>query len=159
MSFLYRRAEVRLAALLVVCLLLCLWSGEARCGKATRTKKRPVWIVFFSSAECPRCSDVNALIHALQKKYPLKTKRFRIDKPEHYALFQALEAIHGEQPFGVPLVMVGESILLGESEIMSGLEETVKRLSKAGGAGLPYLGPLEKPRSLKPGMRLKSDQP
>ena len=159
MSWSYHCREIRLATMVVVCLLFCLWGGEARCGKASRTKNRPVWVVLFSSAKCPRCSHVDTLIQALQKKYPLKIRRFGIDKPEHYALFQALEAIHGEQPFGVPLVIIGESILLGESEIKSTLEETVKGLSMAGGSGLPYLGPFERPRSVKPGIRLKSDQP
>ena len=161
MTFRSTPFEVRLATILVVCLVLCLWGGGARGGKTARTKKGPVWVVVFSSTDCPRCSHVDNLIRSVQKRYPLKIKRFAIDKPEHYALFQTLEAIHGEQPFGVPLVIVGESILIGEDEINRTLENTVQDLSRAGGSGLPYLGQFDKrkPRSPKSGIRLKSDQP
>jgi len=153
--------QVRLATILVACLLLCLWGGSARGAKASGKKKGPIWVVVFSSADCPRCVHVDDVIRTQQKKYPLRIRRFGIDKPEHYALFKALEAIHGEQAFGVPLVILGESILIGEDEINRTLEKNVKGLSRAGGAGPPYLGDFDKKklRPLKSGIRLKSDQP
>ncbi len=41
----------------------------------------------------------------------------------------------------MPLIMVGDSILIGENEISGKLESTVKRLARKGGSSLPYLGP------------------
>jgi len=155
------RAEVRLATILVVFMLFFLWGGGARAGKPAKTKKGPVWVVLFSSADCPRCSHVDDRIRALQKKFPVKLKRFSIDRPGHYALFHAMEAIHGEVRFGVPLVIIGESIIIGEDEINRTLEETVKRLSQAGGSGLPYLGPSKRRKrpSVTPAAGSAADRP
>jgi hypothetical protein len=71
----------------------------------------------------------------------VRVKTFDIDRPEDCRLFDRLEAIHGESKFAVPMVMLGESILIGEETIIKNLEKTVQRLSCAGGASLPYLGP------------------
>ena len=40
----------------------------------------------------------------------------------------------------MPLVMVGESILMGEEEITGKLEKTVRSLARSGGSPFPYLG-------------------
>lgn len=104
------------------------------------SKRKPVWVVFFYSKGCPNCEPVGEFLDVLKKSYPVRLKSFDIDNPEHYGLYQRLEEIHARGAFAVPLVMVGESILIGEREISTRLEKIVRNLSRSGGASLPYLG-------------------
>ncbi len=110
--------------------------------QASRKKSATVWVVFFFSQDCPRCESVRVLLKALKSSYPfVRLRVFDVARERDYELFRHLESIHSNEQFGVPLVMVGESILEGEDQIAAKLEKTVKRLSRAGGASLPYLGP------------------
>ena len=77
----------------------------------------------------------------LASEYPLKVKTFDVSRDEDYVLLSKLEAIHARKKFAVPLVLVGDSILVGEKRIMARLEKTVSRLTRGGGGALPYLGP------------------
>jgi hypothetical protein len=107
---------------------------------ASRKKGGTVWVVLFSSRDCPRCDSVKELLQSLKSAYPVRTKVFDVAQDKDYALFRKLESIHSENEFAVPLVMVGESIIQGEDHIAAELEPTVKRLSRGRGAPLPYLG-------------------
>lgn len=102
-----------------------------------------MWIVLFASQDCPRCDAVKELLAVLSERYPVHIKAFDVGKEHDYELFRSLEQIHSEEPFGVPLVMVGEVILMGDRTIARDLEKIVDRLSRSGGAPLPYLGPEE----------------
>jgi glutaredoxin len=106
-------------------------------GKAS---KRPVAIVFFAAHDCPRCENVKDLVKVLKARYTLKVKDFDVDKDADYSLFKRVEAIHASDKFAVPLILVGESILMGEDEITGKLEKTVRRLARSGGSRFPYLG-------------------
>jgi thiol-disulfide isomerase/thioredoxin len=111
--------------------------AEARHGGK---RKGAVWVVFFSSKDCPKCAHVNRLIHALARRYPLRIRKYGIEKPKNYDLFEKLEAIHSDDGFAVPLVILGETILMGEGAISEHLEGTIRRLVAAGGAPAPYMG-------------------
>lgn len=100
-----------------------------------------VGIVFFSSNDCPHCRTIKNELRRIQRLYPVKLWTFNIDNPKAYELFTKLESIHSSDGFGVPLIMLDESILMGEAEIKKRLEPTVRRLMKSGGSPLPYLGP------------------
>lgn len=115
-----------------------------------RAKADPgaVWIVFFASKDCSKCKSVKRLLRSLRGVYPIRTKSFDIGRKSHYRLFERLEAIHSENGFSVPLILIGDKILMGEDEITADLEATVGRLADAGGAPLPYLGPRYKERRL-----------
>ena len=131
--------------------LMVLWwspvSWAAASGSATSAKtkiSRQVWLVLFSSRDCPHCERVKELIKSLKTTYPIRVRVFDVDQEEDYKLLRRLEAIHSQEPLSVPLVMVDESILAGETEIAEKLEKTVRTLSRCGGARLPYLGPQKK---------------
>jgi hypothetical protein len=127
-------------AVLAVLALLTSW-GFARDRAAHKVPgDNSVWLVFFSSKDCDRCGHVKDLIDALSGEYPLKVKTFDITRQDDYALFGRIEAIHARKKFAVPLVLVGDSILMGEKRITARLEKTVSRLTREGGSGLPYLG-------------------
>jgi len=137
LSFSLNRGRFIVAAIVV---LLCSWvipNVHARPGEKAAT----VWLVFFSSKGCSKCAVVKQLIRSLEREYPLKVRAFDIDKQSHYDLMERLEAIHSKDKFSVPLVLIGDTILMGDDDITAHLEMTVRRLADSGGAPLPYLGP------------------
>ncbi len=101
---------------------------------------KTVWVVFFHSKDCPKCDDSDFLISALSRSYPLKVKKMDVEDESVYKVFRQLESIHSAEKFSVPLVIVGEDILVGDGQIRSGLEKKAKSLSETTGAKLPYLG-------------------
>lgn len=140
----------RLRGLALLLVLLPFPAVLAPDSFATGPKSGLVWVVFFASRDCPHCESARDLLRNLQKKYPIRVKRFDIDRPDDYVLFHKLEKIHSENRFGVPLILVGDSIIQGEEKIIRSLEETVRKLTEAGGAPLPYLGEkVEKPSKKK----------
>lgn len=130
-------------SILVAAMLTALALGAAHASAASPAAKKQrstVWIVTFSSDDCPFCVGVARLIRGLAKKYPIAVKKFNVDKPKDYALLERMEAVHAKGRLSVPVVMLDETILMGEEEITARLEPTVRRLVAAGGAALPYLG-------------------
>lgn len=138
-----------LGATAIAVLCLTLFPAVAQPGtpaKSAQTRGGFVWILFASSDDCPRCEGVTEFLRVLKKKYPVRTKKLDMGREQDRALLRRLEAIHAEKKFAVPLIMVGDSILMGESEISEKLEPTVSKLARKGGAALPYLGPTAKDR-------------
>jgi glutaredoxin len=116
-------------------------SGSAEAAKVKgKAAKHSVAMVFFAAHDCPRCEHVKDLVKVLKARYQLKVKDFDVDKDADYALFKRVEAIHASDKFAVPLILVGESILMGEDEITGKLEKTVRKLARSGGSPFPYLG-------------------
>ncbi|MFH0824801.1 MAG: hypothetical protein V2B18_18770 [Pseudomonadota bacterium] len=128
------RAVIRVA---VVWMALAL---SMTAPKAWAADQAHVAVLFFSSRDCHRCTHVSMLLDSLRERYPVRVKKYDIARPSDYALFEKLEAIHAEGRFDVPLVIVGDSILIGEDKIIGELETIVDRLRYSGGAGFPYLG-------------------
>jgi len=135
-----RRPCVLLAAVLLAVALL--GHAEAARGRKSASDKQlsRVGIVFFASPKCEKCASVKPLIEALKRTYPVRVKSFSIDQATGRALYRNLEAIHAPGRFAIPLVLVGESILIGEDRIVDELEPAVRKLARSGGAPFPYLG-------------------
>jgi glutaredoxin len=128
-----------------VCTLLAaaaLFPGEAWPDKVSHGGKsrKTIGVVFFSSSGCEHCESVKELLANLKRKHRLLIKTFNVDQHVDYKLFSRLEAIHGQEAFAVPLVMLGDTILIGEKQIFSRLEKAVRKLELSGGSPLPYLG-------------------
>ena len=104
-------------------IVFCVGRAGAAPAKA-KVSKNTVGIVFFAAHDCPRCESVKDLMKILKARYALRVKDFDVDKEADYALFKRVEAIHATDKFAVPLVIVGESILMGEDEITGKLEKT-----------------------------------
>lgn len=130
-------------------LVLFLGGPDFRASAAHKGKRGAVSIVFFYSKECEHCHTVERLLKSLKRAYPVRLKKFNIDIPHNYQLFEKLEAIHSGNGFAVPLVIVGESIFIGERDIRTELEAAVRKLARSGGAPFPYLGPKSVPKSPK----------
>ena len=141
---------------LVVALSVALasWASEPAHG-VSKPKKGLVWAAFFSSQDCPMCRNVKLLLAELRKSYRFRFKQFDIDKPSDYTLFERLESIHATGSFSVPLILIGNSVLIGERQIAGKLEETIRSLARSGGSPLPYLGPL----SLRKSVNRQTDSP
>ncbi len=118
------------------------WAGTRDSAKSS-DKPGTVWAVIFSSSDCASCEKAMKLVGNLKRKYPVRIKNFNIDHDRDKAIYKQLEAIHTRGRFSVPVIMVGESVLVGEKEISGKLEKIVKKLAGSGGSQLPYLGPLE----------------
>jgi len=135
-----KRLKLGIFIAATVPILLCSWVvPDLHAGPGGEAAT--VWLVFFSSRNCPKCATVKQLIRSMRKEYPLKVRLFDIGKQPDYELMERLEAIHSANKFSVPLVLVGDEILMGEDDITAHLEQTVSRLADTGGAPLPYLGP------------------
>lgn len=134
----------RCFALLVLPAILVLvgWTAlaQAAASAGKQKKKGTVWLAFFSSKSCPHCDHVKELTSVLKGKYPIRVKTFDISREKDYALFTAMESIHSKEKFSVPLIIAGETILIGEKEITSRLEAEVRKLVRRGGTRLPYMG-------------------
>ncbi|AFM27603.1 hypothetical protein [Desulfomonile tiedjei] len=129
----------------IICFLGFLTAFSAMTEAAQhKNRKSTVWAVFFMSRDCAKCEAAKELIEVLQLRYPLRVKRYDISKESDYAVFRAMEAIHSDKGFFVPLILVGDKILTGEHEILDNLESTVKNLHLAGGTARPYIGPVDK---------------
>jgi glutaredoxin len=115
-----------------------------------------IWIVFFNSHDCSQCESARALIEELKKSHHnIKVKSFDVEEQGNYSLFKKIEAIHGREKFAVPLVIVGEHILIGPDAIEKRLEHIVTGLARCG-ASLPYLGPKAEEKSKLPQQTRKS---
>jgi thiol-disulfide isomerase/thioredoxin len=136
----------RVLCLVIVLHLFAYPFAAASGSHASRKKGHTVWVVFFSSHDCPRCESVRELLKGLKQAYPVRLRVFDVAKEKDYVLFRRLESIHSNSEFAVPLVMVGESIIEGEDQIAAKLERTVRRLARGRGAPLPYLGKDSKPQ-------------
>ncbi len=122
--------------------------GAAGVGTANaKASKNTVSVVFFAAHDCPRCESVKDLMKVLKTQYALRVKDFDVDTETDYALFKRVEAIHAAEKFSVPLVLVGESILMGEDEITGKLEKTIRDLARSGGSPFPYLGPTQRKKT------------
>jgi hypothetical protein len=126
-------------------------------GAAEKRDRKRVWMIFFSSYDCPKCESVKELIDVLKLRYPLSVKQLDITKEADYSIFKAVESIHGSGNFAVPLAMLGNSILIGQEDINRKLENTVRELAAKGGASPPYIGPVESQLKAQNGRRANSN--
>ncbi len=101
-----------------------------------------VWAVYFGSSDCTVCDHVRPLLDSLTRDEGLKIKAFDITRPEDYLVFERIESVHSANKFSVPLIIIGENILIGEKQIQKSLRKLVQRYREGNGVPLPYLGDL-----------------
>lgn len=131
-----KRFEHTLPTALAVFLVLATWLPTFAADR-----DKTVWVVFFGSSECSKCESVERILEALKRHYPVKIRKFDISRDSSLRLFEKMEAIHSDGGFAIPLVMLGNTVLIGEDRIVKGIEATVRDLYFKGGSAQPYLGP------------------
>jgi len=86
-----------------------------------------VIVYFFYGEECPHCHNVMPFIESLKQKYP--KVNFQILETYHNSTNQALSVSMnkklGVENAGVPEVIIGDVILIGERDIPAKLESAI----------------------------------
>ena len=94
---------------------------------AQGTGTSTVTVYYFYGKECPHCENVRPYIESLQKKYP--DVNFQVLEIWHDTTNKALADLMNhnlnEQQSLVPEVIVGNVVLMGETEISTRLEKTI----------------------------------
>jgi thiol-disulfide isomerase/thioredoxin len=86
-----------------------------------------VTVSFFYGEECPHCHTVMPFIESLRQKYPdvdfqvLETWHNETNKEQYTLLNSRL----GQQNYGVPEVIVGDVVLIGDKDIPAKLESVI----------------------------------
>jgi len=101
-----------------------------------------VRILLFHSPTCPHCEIViNDVLPGVQEKYgdQIEVKLLDISAPYNHGLLVSLEeAAHiPSEKRGVPIMFVGQTIMIGELGIKDNLEEVIDGYLAKGGADYP----------------------
>ncbi len=107
---------------------------------SSKMTKHEVWAVYFGSSDCPVCEHIGPLLKSLMDEYGLKVRCYDITRPDDYMVFERIESVHGDGKFSVPMVIIGEHLLVGEKQIQSNLRKLVDKYRNGSGSPLPYLG-------------------
>jgi len=115
----------------------------------TSVQTTVVRVVLFWSNTCPHCHEViDNVLPPLQNKYGsrLDIRMFELSDPANMQLFKAaLEALHvPSDQGGVPLMIVGDQILVGSLDIPQQLPGLIEKHLAAGGIGWPQIPGFEK---------------
>ncbi|MGB6065508.1 MAG: conjugal transfer protein TraF [Desulfomonilaceae bacterium] len=134
-------STVRFAEIVILTVTILYWGSVDTAAAKGKMARNTVGIVFFAAHDCPHCETVEDLLSVLKSRYPLRVKEFDVEREADYKLLKRIEAIHSAEKLSVPVILVGESIIMGEDEITARLEKTVRALVNSGGSPFPYLGP------------------
>lgn len=87
-----------------------------------------VTVYFFYGQECPHCHAVMPLIKNLTQKYPQVTFRYleTWHHPENQTLADTMNGQLGVKDAGVPEVIVGTTVLIGDQDIPAKLEALIQ---------------------------------
>jgi cytochrome c biogenesis protein CcdA len=101
--------------------------------------KEPVRLYFFYSEESGGQKVKEDFITPLSKKYPIEIESFSINKLENYDLLGKFEKELKQEDNELPVVIIGDKILGGETQIRKDLEGWVKSYAEKGGVPWPSL--------------------
>ena len=90
-------------------------------------------VYFFYGEECPHCKNVEPFIDNITKKYPdVEIKRLEVwHNQTNEQIYSAMNAAAGVSSApGVPEVIVGKVVLVGEKNIPAKLESLVQAIEK-----------------------------
>jgi thiol-disulfide isomerase/thioredoxin len=90
-------------------------------------------VYFFYGEECPHCKKIEPFIDNLSKKYPdVEIQKLEIWHNQTNAqIYTSVNAAAGiTSPSGVPEIVVGKVVLVGEVEIPQKLEAYVQAIEK-----------------------------
>src|SRR3989337_3855771 len=85
-------------------------------------------VYYFYGEGCPHCANVKPVLDELEQKYPdLNIQRFEVwYNREDAARFQEVSTAYNvPEPWGVPVVFIGEKYLSGDTLIIGGLESEI----------------------------------
>ncbi len=124
----------------VMCLLLVLLVG---CSSGATTPAKPVVrAVLFYSTTCPHCHIViEQVLPPLQKQYgdQLEIRMLEVSDVNNYQLWvKAMDAYKVPADWrGVPMLFIGDQVLVGSGQIPERLPGLIEQYLKAGGVDYP----------------------
>ncbi|MBN3037393.1 MAG: hypothetical protein JW834_03025 [Candidatus Diapherotrites archaeon] len=97
-------------------------------------QQNEVCVAYFYSFTCPHCARVSPFLEDMQGKYPqVALHKYEISQnATNYQRFERTCTNRGILAKGVPLVVVGDTYLLGDAEIMRGFETAVEPYLSSG---------------------------
>lgn len=93
----------------------------------TNTSEKTVTLYLFESTGCMHCAKAEETIHELMVKYPsIQLVDMEVSGNEtNRLLFESVSRNYGIEIPGVPLLLVGNHVLLGDVQIKNDLETTI----------------------------------
>ena len=101
--------------------------------------KEPVRLYFFYSEESGGLKVEEEFLRPLSTKYPMEIQSFSLNKLENYDLLGKFEKELKQEENELPVVIIGNRILGGETQIRKDLGELVKSHAEKGGISWPSL--------------------
>lgn len=94
---------------------------------------------YFYGDGCIHCANIKPHLADLESRYPgLKLNRFEVyHNATNRELFTRLTAAYGVKVAGVPTLLIGDSVLVGEDQIRDGAEPRILALIQAGTPVIP----------------------
>ncbi|HEX3001594.1 MAG TPA: hypothetical protein VHN82_04390 [Methanoregula sp.] len=116
---------IAVLAIIAIAGIAVLFSGLLAQKESATGSPEPVY--FFYGEECPHCHNIMPFVISMTKKYP--NADIRILEVWHnqtnQQLFQQANIAAGLPQAGVPEVIVGKTVLIGEVEIPAKLENLI----------------------------------
>ncbi|MCX8067030.1 MAG: hypothetical protein RMK65_00375 [Anaerolineae bacterium] len=127
---------------IAMALSLVLLAGCAREPTSAPPAKGVVRAVLFYSETCPHCHYVmEQVLPPLQKQYgdQLEIRMLNVSEPRNGELWQkAMDAYQVPQDWrGVPMLFIGDQVLIGSKEIPERLPGLIRQYLDAGGVDYP----------------------
>ena len=117
-------------AIVVVASMVFLFTGTM--ATLEKDSGTPATIYFFYGEECPHCHNIMPFVENMTRKYP--EADIRILEVWHnqtnQQIYQEANSAAGVKRFGVPEVISGKTVLVGELEIPAKLEGLVQEQLK-----------------------------
>ncbi len=116
--------------------------------QATTQQQAPVVnAVLFWSQTCPYCHDVmEHVLVPLKRQYgeQFNVLLIELKTNEEREILRQIAAQYGIRGYGVPLLVIGDSVLIGAGQIPAALPDLIDVHLSSGGLGLPDIPGLER---------------
>lgn len=128
-----------------ILMLLFVLALLAGCSSGATTPAKPVVrAVLFYSETCPHCHFVmEQVLPPLQKQYgdQLEIKMLAVSEQANYELWlKAMDAYKVPPDWrGVPMLFIGDQVLVGSGEIPERLPGLIEQYLKSGGVDYPEI--------------------
>ncbi len=124
---------VAVLAIVVVASMALLFTGTmATLDAGSKESGTPTTIYFFYGEECPHCHNIMPFVENMTQKYP--EADIRILEVWHnqtnQQIYQQANAAAGVKRFGVPEVVSGKTVLVGEVDIPAKFEALIQEYLK-----------------------------
>lgn len=129
---------------LLILLVVGLLAPMAACGAPSKEEEGVVRAVLFWSETCPHCHEViEHHLPPLEEKYGdrLEIKTIEVSQQANYQVWgAAMDAFQvPPQLRGVPMLFIGDTVLVGSIEIPERLPGLIEQYLTAGGVDYPAI--------------------